>query len=87
MWTRVGLRVVLHAESPLTGDLKALANTIVQVDVCHRGLTKERVGVDREVVVLTRDLDAIGQKILDWMISAVVAEWQLHRSGTNRLTE
>ena len=87
MWTGVGLRVVLHAESLLTGHLKALANTIVQVYVCHRGLTTERVGVDREVVVLTRDLDAIGQKILDWMISAVITEWQLHCSGANRPTE
>ena len=47
----------------------------------------ERVGVDRVVVVLARDLDPAGRLVADRMVRAVMAERQLHRAAAEREPE
>ena len=54
-----------------------LDGSVVQVDVRQDRGAPERVGVDREPVVLGRDLDLAGAQVLHRLVRAVVAEFEL----------
>ena len=82
--------MVLHAEAPFADHLETLADTVVEVDVGHPdGLAEraQRVGVDREVVVLAGDLDRSVDQVHHRVIAAVVPERQLDRAGAERQPE
>ena len=81
---RVGLGVVLDAErrSPVTcspSHTPSLRLTWVIV-----AASPSESALDGEVVVLARDLDAVGQQVLDRVVPAVVAERQLDGARPDR---
>ncbi len=84
---RVRLGVVLHAEGQLAVDAQSLADAVVEVDVGHRRLAGERVGVDGEVVVLAGDLDLARGEVAHRVVAAVMTERQLDRAGADRPAE
>jgi hypothetical protein len=69
--------VVLDGHRLLGGVHHACAGAVVEVDVCDLHAAGQRVGVDCEVVVLCRDLDAARGVVPDGVVAAVVAELQL----------
>ena len=85
--TGAGLRVVLHAERGRVEHAEALAHAVVEVHVAHLGPAAERIGVDGEVVVLARDLDAAGGEVAHRVVATVVAERELHRARAEGATE
>src|SRR4051812_19906540 len=72
-----GLGMVLHAERGRAEHAQTFAHAVVEVDVGHLGDAGERVGCDREVVVLARDLDLIGGETAYWVVATVMTERQL----------
>ena len=52
----------------------------------HHAAFGKRVGVDRVVVVLARDLHSAGREVPNRMVAAVVPEAELERAGTERGT-
>ena len=86
---RSGVRfgMVLHTERTLALDSDPLAHIVVEVDVGHLGIGRQRAGVDGEVVVLAGDLDPLGEQVLHRVIPAVMTERQFHGLGTDRSTE
>ena len=83
---RARLRVVLHAERGNLTAPDALDHSVVEVHVRDVGGV-EPVGVDREVVVLARDLDLSGREVTDRMVAAVMSERQLERPRAQRGAE
>src|SRR3989440_7833952 len=72
------LRMVLHGERRPLAVGKPLARAVVEVDV--RGLPAvagDRLGLDREPVVLGGDLGLVRDQVLHRMVCAVVAELEL----------
>src|SRR3954447_9636892 len=58
--------MMFDAEAALAHYLHSFADAVVEVDMRHAGLfaeRAERVGVDREVVILARDLDPAGADV------------------------
>src|SRR3989475_10873290 len=78
--------MVLHRERRLSLHGQALDGVVVQVQVRHLGAAAERLGVDREAVVLRRDLDLAGREVLDWLVAAVVPELELEGAPAERET-
>src|SRR5262245_16042676 len=73
-----GLRVILDGKDWQALVAKALDGAVVQVDVSYdSALGLQRLLIDREPVILAGDLDPPGIQILDWLISATVAELEL----------
>jgi hypothetical protein len=71
------LGVILHAEQWQVFVAHALIGVVVQVEVGHLDVAGgERFRINAESVILCGDLDLAGQQILDWMIRAVMAEFQ-----------
>ena len=57
-----GFGVILHAEDRLTAMAEAFERLIVQIDVGDVDVVEvERIGVDREAVIVRGDLDALGE--------------------------
>ena len=78
--------MILDGHGPLLAIDHARARSVVEVDVAHLHLLRQRVGLDREVVVLRGDLDAAGWAA-NRVVAAVVAEFELERLTAERLTE
>ena len=81
---------MLHAEAAFADNLKPFAHGIVEVDVSHSDLfpkRREAVGINRKIVVLTRDFDRSRFKVLDRVIGSVVPKWELDRASTERHAE
>src|SRR5690349_3108519 len=75
-----GLGVVLDREGAEGGGGDALVGLVVPVDVrLGEAGALERGDVDREAVVLRRDLDLAGRHVADGLVAAAVAELQLPR--------
>ena len=68
--------MVLHAEGGALRRGDALDGAVVEVDVGDLGVG-EAVVLDGEAVVLGGDLDAAGAQVLDRLVAAAVAEFQL----------
>src|ERR1700730_9660999 len=89
---RTRLGVILHGPSGHVQQLQSLDGAVVQVHMRERRGAEVRLPANRLValdraratrsdgrkaVVLGGDLNPSGLKILNWMIRAVVTEWQL----------
>jgi hypothetical protein len=75
---RRGFGVVLHAEERQRFVAQAFKRLVVQVNVGQLNFVGiDRVGIDGEVVVVGRDLDLAGGVVLDRVVAAVVAEFEL----------
>src|SRR6478609_8340941 len=77
--TGTRFRVVLHAERAEMIATDALDVAVVEVQVRDDASFRQGVGVDRVVVVLTRDLDPAVRQMPDGVVAAVVTEAQLER--------
>src|SRR5437868_6808217 len=80
--TGTRFRVVLHAERPQVGRGNAFDVAVVEVDVRDLDAVRQRVAVDRVVVVLARDLDAARRQMAHRMVAAVMPEPELERAPT-----
>jgi hypothetical protein len=75
-----GLRVILHAEEGQIAVAQTFERFVVQVSMCELDFTLgQRIWIDGEVMVMSRDFDLSGLQIFHRMIPAVVAEFQLER--------
>src|SRR3989449_11462336 len=78
--SRSRLGMVLHGEDGEFPVGHAFDGAVVQIQVRHLELrTWEGVGIDREAVVLRRDVDAPRAKVFDGLVPAAVPEFQLER--------
>ena len=71
------LRVVLDAEDGLGLVPQPLDRAVIQVDVRHLHIRGQRFRVHGEAVVLRRDLDLAGGKVLDRMVAPAMPELEL----------
>src|SRR5690242_18028954 len=71
------LRMILHGEKRHAGPPQALDGLIVQIEMREFGASLERLGIDREAMVLGSDLHAVGAEVLHRVIRAVMAEAEL----------
>ena len=82
------LRVVLHAQQRHGAVAQAFQCLVIQIDVGQLNLVRvQRVRVDRVIVVLACNLDPARGKLLDRVVAAVVAEFQLERPAAERLPD
>src|SRR5580692_7688570 len=80
-----GLRVILHAEQRQVPVPQAFESRVVQVDVRQLNFTfRQRIRIDREVVVMRCDLDLTALQLLYRMIPTVVAKLQLESFSAKR---
>ena len=84
--------MVLHAEHRFGLVPQTLHGPIVQIDVCHFDVRRQRIGIDREAVILRGDLDLAGFQFLHGMVGPAVAKFELvslttERQGQNLVTE
>src|ERR1700689_1515919 len=77
MRSRRSFRMVLHRKKRHAGSLQSLDGVVIQVQMRQYRAPFERVVVDREAVVLRRDLDAPRAQIHHRMIGAMMAEVEL----------
>src|SRR5580700_8768553 len=85
MRPRRGLRVILHAEQRQVPVPQAFESRVVQVDVRQLNFTfRQRIRIDREVVVMRCDLDLTALQLLYRMIPTVVAKLQLESFSAKR---
>src|SRR5687768_4243720 len=71
------LGVVLHREDWLVEVTEAFDGSVVEIEMRHADVRRQRVGIDGEAVVLRRDLDLARAQILHGVIGAAMAELQL----------
>src|SRR5579863_3422159 len=74
MGTRGRLRMILDRKYRQTPVPHSLDGAVVQIDVRNHDLALERGGVDREAVVVSRDLNGLGTKVHHGLISAMMPE-------------
>src|SRR5947199_4604919 len=78
--SRSRLGMVLHGEDREFPVGHALDRAVVQIPVRHLELrTWEGVGIDREAVVLRRDVDAPRTKVFHGLVPAALPEFQFER--------
>ena len=69
--------MILHAEGEITRVTQPFDRPVVQVQMGDLHVVRERLRVDREPVVLTRDLDLSRGELLDRMVGTAVPELEL----------
>src|SRR3972149_2600252 len=74
-----GFGVVLHAEGGHFEMVEAFDRVVVEAAVSDLQAAGQRIFLDREAVVLRRDLDRLGVKVLHGVIGAAVAELEFER--------
>ena len=73
-----GFGMVLDAEDGVVAMAEAFERLVVQIDVRDVDLVEvERVGVDREAVIVRRDLDLLRELVAHRMVGAAMSEFQL----------
>ena len=83
-----GFGMVLDAEDGLAAMAEAFQRLVVQVDVREFDFVLvQRVGVDREAVIVRGDFDVAGDLVEHRMIRAAVAELQLVGFAAQREAE
>ena len=83
-----GFGVVLDAEDGLAPVAETFERLVVQVDVGDVDVVRvERIGIDREAVVVRGDFDALGELVHHGMVGAAVAELQLVGLAAQREAE
>lgn len=79
-----GFRVILNRVDWQAPMSEAFNRVVVQVDVGHFTIRRERVGIDSEAVILRSDLDAPGSQVFHGLIPAVMAEGEFVSPATKR---
>jgi len=79
--------VVLHGEHRQSPVMETFQCTIIQIDVGHFEVVRERFGVDRETMILGRDFDSTGLLIAHRMICAPVPEFEFVGRCPQRQTQ
>src|SRR5580700_9013650 len=70
-----GFRMILYTEHRMISMPEAFERIVVQIGVSNFDFVEiERVGIDREAVIMRRDLDFARNFINDRMIPAAMAE-------------
>src|SRR6202030_3995782 len=83
--TRRRFRVVLHGEQRQIPVAHAFERGVVQIHVRQFDFAlRQRIGIDGKVMVMRGDLDPAPRPLLDRMIPAVVAEFQLEGLPSER---
>ena len=78
------LRVELHREERLVGVYDPLVRQVVRVDEERLPVGGERVGIDREAVVLGSDVAPTGAQVDARLVEPTVAVLELVRAGAGR---
>src|SRR6185503_16767797 len=81
-----GFGVILDGVDGKAAMPEAFDRVVVQVDVRNFTIGGQRVGIDREAVVLRGDLDTSGRQILHRLVSTVMPKRQFVGSATERET-
>src|SRR5579862_9881481 len=85
MRTRGSLRMILYAEQRQIPMPQAFQRRVIQIHVRELDFTlRQRIRVDREIVIVRRDLNLSRLQLLNRMIPAVVPELQLVRLPAQR---
>lgn len=72
------LGVILHREQRQVLVPHALQRVVVKIDVRQLDFARrQRIGINREVVIVRRDLDLAGVQLFHGMIPPMMAEFQL----------
>src|SRR4051812_7324559 len=80
--------MVLHTERRQRPMLQSFDSVVVEVHVRHFDVVQiQAVRIDGESMILSRDLDLVALQVHDWMISAVMSEFQLEGSSAKRQSQ
>src|SRR6266853_6418140 len=74
---RRSFRVILHAKHRFGFVAQALDGLVVKVDALHCNVHRQRLGVHCESVVLRGNLYSSRAEVLDRLIAAAMAEFEL----------
>src|SRR6185369_11743228 len=81
-------RMILHAEQRERTVTEPFVGAIVQIDVRDLNIgSVQRIWIDREAMILRRNLNRIRPQILYGVVSAAVSELQLIRLPSQRVSE
>lgn len=69
--------MILHGEDREPPVPQARNRLIIEVDVRDLDLSRQRCGIDGKSVIVRRDLDAAAREILDRLVTAAMAEFEL----------
>lgn len=67
---------------PQAGDC-----VVVQVDVCHLDVRRQAVGSDGKSMIVRGDLDLASSEILDRLVTAAMAEFELVGLASKRFAD
>src|SRR5262245_1931275 len=88
MRARRGFGMILDAEGGYPTVLKSFNGVVVQVDVRDVNVVEiQTFRIYRKTVVLSGDLHLLPLKVQNWMIAAMMSEFQLVRTASQRKTE
>ena len=79
--------MILHRVNRAIHHPQPFDRAVVQIEVRHLHVARQRFGIDRKAVVLRRDLDLSGLEKFHRMIRAAVAELQLEGLAAEREPE
>ena len=77
MRSRTCFRVALEAEDWLADQFESLQAAVEQGYVSYPRIPRQRVGIDREAVILAGDHDSSAIQILHRVICTMMAEFHL----------
>src|SRR6266487_5478640 len=77
--------MILHTENWLRLVPEAFDGLVVEVDAIHENAGGQRLRLDGKAMILRRDFHATGREVLDRLIGAAMAEFQLERFAPERL--
>src|SRR5271156_4081339 len=88
VWAWARLRMVLHAEERHGAMAQAFQGVVVEVDVGELDFALvDRFRIYREVVIVRGDLHFAGLRLLDRMVTTVVAKFELVSLATQSQTD
>ena len=70
-------RMILHAKNRLRLMPHAFHRLIVEIDPIHLHVARQRLGIDREPMILRRDFNLAGFQIFHRLIAAAMTELEL----------
>src|SRR5580765_6166909 len=82
-----GLRMILHAENRQLAMTHPFDGAVVQVDMRHFHFVRQRLGIDRETMILRRDRDLAGLEVFDRLVSAAMTKLQFEGAPAKSVAE
>src|SRR4051812_25376823 len=79
--------MVLNRKDRKAGVFHPFNTVVVEVDVGDLNLGRQAVGLDRESVIVSSNLNGTALQILHRLVPAPVAIWQLISSATERTSQ